>query len=263
MLCLHAHLYSISCLLCTNCTDIVLSFDRARQLPPQCDGIVVESAACQTIIRINYLTKEIHLQLTHSQDSKRNAELKLLVESKFTEPKTLGVNVTHTCKTADDCAKLFYQSTTPTLISRETVLNQLRDELFDPAISNVQQCIDNREQSTTCQNAFGCHGYEIIENSIPHYEGECINASSLTTRLYPHLSITLVQGDPTSTEDWNHLGYTCNKRNECNARQHIRQMVRLANDFYPWEYIGINAGIELRGAKHFLLVLVALLYLFN
>ncbi|CAF1264800.1 unnamed protein product [Didymodactylos carnosus] len=61
--------------------------------------------------------------------------------------------------------------------------------------------------------------------------------------IFPRLyfRITLAQGDPPLSSDWNHLGFTCNKQNLCNTRQQIEKTVKLANDFYPWELIEKNS----------------------
>ncbi|CAF1474940.1 unnamed protein product [Adineta steineri] len=102
---------------------------------------------------------------------------------------------------------------------------------------SVQQCSNNQDQPITCQNGYGCHGYEFIQNDKTNFEGECRNASTVT--IFPRLyfSITLVQGDVPLSSDWNHLGFTCNKQNLCNTRQQIRTAVKLANEYYPWEFI--------------------------
>jgi hypothetical protein len=223
--------------LCTNCDDITLLFNNASELPTKCDGKLVEAVACQAIFRMNYLTKEIYLNLTGGEDPQRNYLLDLLVQNKFDEPKIIEANTTYNCKTVDDCAKLFYQSTIQILIQNEPVLNEIQAELFDPTVVNVQQCSDNQDQPITCQNGYGCHGVEIIENGKIDYEGECRNASTMTIFPRAYFMITLVQGDPPISSDWNHLGFTCNIHNLCNTREQINKMVKLANDFYPWKLI--------------------------
>ncbi len=256
-------LYSISnlslvtCLLCTNCVDITLSFNNAVELPARCNGRLFEAVACQAIFRTNYLTKEVHMNLTGGNDPKRNYELDLLVQNKFDEPKTINANTTYICKTSNDCAKLFYLSTIQTLIRNEPILHELQGELFDSTASNIEQCSNNQDQPVTCQNGYGCHGVEIIENGKTEYEGECRNASTMT--IFPRLyfDITLVQGDPPlPSSDWNHLGFTCNKQNLCNTRQQIKKMVKLANDFYPWELIGLNSSAHVLIIYHYLLLLL-------
>ena len=236
LLYLISNLYLVTCLLCTNCTDITIPFNNAAKFPPKCEGKFVEADVCQAIFRINYLTKEINLNLTGGSDPIGNYNLVLAVQNKFDEPKIIDANVTYTCKTAADCAKLFYQSNIQTLIQNELVLNEMRAEIFDPTILNVQQCSNNQDQPITCENGYGCHGYEIIENGRTDYAGECRNASTIT--IFPRLyfRITLVQSVPSLSSDWNHLGFTCNKQNLCNTRQQITKMVKLANNFYPWEY---------------------------
>jgi hypothetical protein len=237
-----SNLSLITCLRCTNCADIVLLFNNASTLPPKCEDKFVQAVACQATFHTDYLTKQIHLNLTGATDPKRNDLLDLTVENKFDEPKTMNANTTYTCKTADDCAKLFYQSTIQRLIKNQPILNEIRTELYDPTAVNVQQCSNNQDQPITCRNGYGCHGYEIIENGRTDYEGECRNASTVT--IFPRLyfMITLVQGDLPLSSDWNHLGFTCNKQNLCNTRQQINNMVKLANDFYPWELIGVNSN---------------------
>jgi hypothetical protein len=121
----------------------------------------------------------------------------------------------------------------------------MENELFDPKVVNVQQCSNNQDEPIKCQNGYGCHGFEIIEDGNTDFEGECRNASTVT--IFPRLyfRITLVQGDPQLSSDWNHLGFTCNKQNLCNTREQIKKMVKLANEFYPWELIGPNSSAKI------------------
>lgn len=144
----------------------------------------------------------------------------------------MDASTTYICKTADDCAKLFYQSTIRTLIQNEPILNEIRTELFDPTVVNIQQCSNNQDQSITCQNGYGCHGSEIIEDSKTDYEGECRNASTVT--IFPRLyfSITLIQGGSSLSTDWNHLGFTCNKQNLCNIQQQLHNNIRISDIIY-------------------------------
>ncbi|UJR11296.1 hypothetical protein I4U23_015477 [Adineta vaga] len=172
----------------------------------------------------------------------------------------VACNITYNCKDSNDCAKVFYQKNIQILIEKESVLNQIRNELYDPMINNIQQCVDHNDQSMACVNAYGCHGYEIIENNKSQYHGECRNASSMTARQYLYSEITLVQGYPTSASDWNHLGYTCNKRNLCNTNEQIKQMVKIANNFYPWEFIGVNSSVNLTISNYYIVLLLFLFY---
>ena len=123
----------------------------------------------------------------------------------------------------------------------------MRFELYDPTKLDVQQCSNNQDQPVTCDNAYGCHGFEIIEDGKLDFEGECRNAS--TSTIFPHLyfRITLVQGDPPLAADWNHLGFTCNKQNLCNTREQITKVVKLANDFYRWELVEVNSTTTTTG----------------
>ncbi len=245
LLYLISNLSLVTCIQCTNCGNIALLFNNASELPASCEGKFVEAAACQVIFRMNYLTKEIHLNLTGGEDPKRNYLLDLAVQNKFDEPKIIDSNITYICTTANDCAKKFYQSTVQTLIQNEPILNEIEDELFDPKVVNVEQCSNDQDQPITCRNGYGCHGFEIIEDSKTDFEGECRNASTVT--IFPRLyfRITLVQGDPQLSSDWNHLGFTCNKQNLCNTRQQIKNMVKLANEFYPWELIEVNSSAKI------------------
>ena len=241
LLYLISNMSPMACLLCTNCTDILLSFNNPTDFPSRCEGKFVEANVCQVIFRANYLTNEIHLNLSGTSDPTRNYYLNLLVEDKFDDPKMKDVNTTYTCKTAADCAKLFYQVTVRTFIRNKPILDEIRSELYDPTKLDVQQCSNNQDQPVTCDKGYGCHGFEIIEDGKLDFEGECRNAS--TSTIFPRLyfRITLVQGDPPLASDWNHLGFTCNKQNFCNTREQIKQMVGLANDFYPWELIAVNS----------------------
>ncbi|CAF3816814.1 unnamed protein product [Adineta steineri] len=110
---------------------------------------------------------------------------------------------------------------------------------------HIEQCSNNFNEPVICQNGYGCHGYEIIENGKRNYRGECRNASTIT--IFPRLyfEITLIQGDSPFSEDWNHLGLTCSKQNLCNTRQQINKMIKLANDFYPWQYINVTSEMPL------------------
>ncbi|CAF1044667.1 unnamed protein product [Rotaria sordida] len=251
--------------MCTNCNDIALSFNNPAAFPPNCEGKFVEANVCQVVFRMNYLTKEIHLNFTGGDDQIGNYHLDLSVQNKFDEPTIMNANITYICKTVADCAKVFYKSTIQTLIQNEPIINKIRAELFDPMVTNVQQCSNNQDQPITCQNGYGCHGYEIIENGKADFEGECRNASTVT--IFPRLyfSITLVQGDPPLSSDWNHLGFTCNKQNLCNSRQQIKKMVALANDFYPWELIGVNSSTTSFMTYNYLLVFLLMLtiYIFS
>ncbi|CAF1280363.1 unnamed protein product [Adineta steineri] len=103
-----SNLCLITCLLCTNCTDIVLSFNNHEQLPKECQDKFIEANACQVSFRMNYITKEIHLDFTHGDDPKRNYQLNLSVLDKFDEPKNVNGNITYICKTENKCATLFY-----------------------------------------------------------------------------------------------------------------------------------------------------------
>ena len=114
----------VACLLCTNCTDVVLSFNDATDLPSRCEGKPIEADICQAIFRTNYLTNKIHLNLTGTSDQIGNSRLILLVEDKFDDPKRMDVNTTYTCKTAVDCAKLFYQLTVRALIENKPILDR-------------------------------------------------------------------------------------------------------------------------------------------
>ncbi|CAF1287413.1 unnamed protein product [Adineta steineri] len=127
---------------------------------------------------------------------------------------------------------------------------------------NVEQCSNNFNEPVICQNGYGCHGYEIIENGKRNYRGECRNASTMT--IFPRLyfEIMLIQGDSPLSEDWNHLGLTCNKQNLCNTRQQINKMIKLANDFYPWEYINVNSCEKLSIKSNYLFLLILSLYIF-
>lgn len=230
-----SNLYLATCLMCTNCTDITLSFTDATKFPAKCEGKFVEADICQAVLHMDYLTKEIKLNFTAGSGPIGNSHTTLTVENKFDEPKIKDLNITYTCKTTGDCAKLFYQPTIQTLIKNEPILDEIRSELFDPTVLNVQQCSNSQNQAITCQNGYGCHGYEILENGKTSYVGECRNASTIT--IFPRLyfAITLVQSDPPTTSDWNHLGYTCNKQSLCNTQQQVQKMIKLANNFYPWE----------------------------
>jgi len=252
-----SNLHLVTCLHCTYCSDIALSFNNETELPSRCERQSVEADVCKAIFHMNYLTKEINLNLTAGHDPIGNYHIELLVENKFDEPKRMDANITYICKTATDCAKLFYQSTIQTLIQNESILNEIRAELFDPTVVNVQQCSNEQDQPITCQNGYGCHGVEIIENGKADYEGECRNDSTVT--IFPRLyfRITLVQGDPPDSSDWNHLGFTCNKQDLCNTRQQIKKMVKLANDFYPWELIGVNSSAKFFMTYNYLLLLLA------
>lgn len=236
VLCVVSNLSLTTCLQCSTCNDIWLSFTNASKLPMACEGKTVEAVACQAIFNMNYITKTIHLNLSSAEDPKRNNLLDLSVRNKFDDPKMIDGNITYICKTANDCAKQFYLSTIGKLIQNEPILNEIKGELYDPTVVNVQQCSNNQNEPIRCQNAYGCHGFEIIEDRRTDFEGECRNATTPT--IFPRLyfQITLVQGDPKLSSDWNHLGFTCNKQNLCNTRQQIQKMVKLANEFYPWEF---------------------------
>jgi hypothetical protein len=259
LVCLISNLHLVNCRLCTDCTDITLLFNNAEELPSKCEGKFVEADVCQAIFGINYLTKQINLKLTGTTDSIGNYRLNLLVRDKFDEPKMKDANITYTCNTTTDCAKSFYQSTVQTLIQNERILNEIGAELFDPTVLNVQQCSNDQDQPVTCENGYGCHGYEIIENGATMYEGQCRNASTIT--IFPRLyfDITLVQGDPPLASDWNHFGFSCNKRNLCNTRQQIKKMIKLANDFYPWELIGLNSSAKHCMTYNYILLLLAVM----
>ncbi|CAF1000211.1 unnamed protein product [Rotaria sordida] len=232
----------VVCLVCTNCNDIVLSFNNPSELPSRCDGQHVETDVCQAVFRTNYVTKEIHMNLTGGSDEIGNYRLELEVQNKFDEPKMKDVNITYTCQNSFDCAKTYYLLTIQTLIQNELILDKIEEEIFDPTVVNVQQCSNNQDQPITCQNGYGCHGYEIIENGQIDFEGECRNDSTVTIFPRQYFRITLVQGDPPLSSDWNHFGCTCNKQNLCNSRQQIKKLVKIANDFYPWELIPPNSS---------------------
>ncbi|CAF1438741.1 unnamed protein product [Adineta ricciae] len=251
---------SANCLQCTKCDNTVLSFDRATDFPSKCEGQIVESVACQAVFHIDYLAKEIRLDLANGDALNRTFEINLLVKNKFAQPKMLFSNVTYKCKDANDCAKVFYRTTISTLISKQSVLTELQNELYDPTGTNVQQCADNHNQPKSCINAYGCHGYEIIENRRPDFKGECRNTSSQTIFQYLYYDITLVQGSSELPLDWNHLGYTCNKGNLCNTQEKIKQMIQIANNYYPWEFIDVNSGVNSFIPKYYFL-LVFFLYL--
>jgi len=235
LLYLVSNLYLVTCLQCSNCTGIVLSFDDPVGFPPRCEGKFVDGDVCQAIFRIDYLTKQIKLNLTRGNDSTGNDHIDLALQNKFDDPKLKDANITYTCKTVGDCAKQFYQSTIQKLIKNEPVLDEMRDEIFDPTVRNVQQCTDTKEQPVTCVNGYGCHGYEILEGGQTIYVGECRNDSTITIFPRQYFRITLVQSDPPLSSDWNHLGYTCNKHSLCNTRQEVEKMIKLANNYYPWE----------------------------
>jgi hypothetical protein len=99
-----SNLSLITCLQYTNCDDILLLFNNASELPASCEGKTVKAVACQAIFHMNYLTKEIHLNLTGGDDPKRNDLLDLSVQNKFDEPKIVDGNITYVCKTANGCA---------------------------------------------------------------------------------------------------------------------------------------------------------------
>ncbi|CAF1280401.1 unnamed protein product [Adineta steineri] len=109
---------------------------------------------------------------------------------------------------------------------------------------------------------YGCHGYEITENGKRNYRGECRNASTMT--IFPRLyfEIMLIQGDSSLSQDWNHLGLTCNKQNLCNNLEQINKMIKLANDFYPWEYINVNSCEKLSITSNYLFLIILSLYIF-
>ena len=69
------------------------------------------SFACRAIFHLNYLTKEIHLNLSSAEDPERNNLLDLAVQNKFDQPQIIDGNITYICKTTNDCAMQFYQST--------------------------------------------------------------------------------------------------------------------------------------------------------
>ena len=231
----------IACLLCTNCNDVVLLFNNTMELPSRCEGKLVEADVCQATFHTNYLTDEVHLNLTGANDLIGNYRLNLLVEDKFDDPERIHVNATYTCKAAADCAKLFYQLTIRTLIQNKPILDDMRSELYDSTKLNVQQCANDQDQPITCKNGYGCHGFEIILDGTVGFEGECRNASTSTILPRLYFRITLVQGDPPLASEWNHIGFTCNKESLCNTREQIRKMVKLANDFYPWGLIQVNS----------------------
>jgi hypothetical protein len=74
-------------------------------LPASCEGKTVEAAACRASFHMNYLTKEIHLNLIGGEDPKRNNLLDLAVQNKFDETKIVDGNITYICKADNDCAK--------------------------------------------------------------------------------------------------------------------------------------------------------------
>lgn len=88
----------VACLLCTNCNDIVLSFNNTMEFPSRCEEKLVEADVCQAIFHTNYLTHEIYLNLTGASDPIGNYRLNLLVEDKFNDPKRMDVNTTYTRK---------------------------------------------------------------------------------------------------------------------------------------------------------------------
>ncbi|CAF1524845.1 unnamed protein product [Rotaria sp. Silwood1] len=182
------------------------------------------------------------MNLTGGSDEIGNYRLELAAQNKFDEPKMKDVNITYTCHNSFDCAKIYYLLTIQTLIQNEPILDKIEAEIFDPTVVNIQQCSDDQDQPITCQNGYGCHGYEIIENGQIDFEGECRNDSTVTIFPRQYFRITLVQGDPPLSSDWNHFGFTCNKQNLCNTRQQIKKMVKIANDFYPWELIPPNSS---------------------
>ncbi|CAM4958326.1 unnamed protein product [Rotaria socialis] len=262
-------LYSISslcfatCLMCTKCTNIALLFDNPVEFPLTCEANFVEANVCQLVFHMNYLTKQIHLNLTGANNTIGNYHIDLLVENKSDEPKIMNANATYICKTVTDCAKVFYKLTIQTLIKNEPILKELQAALYDPTVVNVQQCSNKQNQPVTCQNGYGCHGVEIIENGETDFEGECRNASTITIFPRQYFRITLVQGDPPLSSDWNHLGFTCNKNNLCNSQQEIKKMVILANDFYPWEFIGLNASTKKFVNNNYLLLFSLMLFAYN
>lgn len=256
-----SNIFVINGLLCTNCTNTIVAFNNATEPLIECEGQLFEADVCQVIFHMNYLKKEIYLSLigTHGQIGYYNLDLS--VQNKFDEPKIIDTNITFTCNTGKDCAKHFYTATVSNFILNERILHEIETELFDPAALNIDQCSDNNDQPVKCQNGYGCHGFEIMEIGKTNFEGECRNDSTVTIFPRAYFRITLVQSNPILSTDWNHLGYTCNKGDLCNSRQKIKKMVKLANDYYPWEFIALNSSTKLM--MTYMHIIVALIFAFQ
>ncbi|CAF1564199.1 unnamed protein product, partial [Didymodactylos carnosus] len=213
------------------------AFGEPFQVPKNCTTETGDNTfTCFVTAYIDYIQKQIEIQLNAENESPASNETygqEIMLRFDQSD-ELMKTGVIYGCTISNDCAKNYIEKQLRILVDHEGILHTIKDKLYNPGSSNVQQCNDLQNNTIACGNG-QCRAelgtFNNPEDPVPFYRTYC-NYSPPEDPFQNKTGLfdITARGYPPPGVDMHDLYYVCNQ-NLCNNQETINLIQKLINDY--------------------------------